>query len=613
MSDNPEAPQVNPNFAQVTELMRQYGSIALIPDDELVGVGYVRHGDGHIAPAGQEVVSMDATTGFDSLEEKSVNKPFEPFTIAVDTKNSNKHISKDLLRNFERVDWKISQILQGEGKVLAHSIGEVGSYTSYRALSELAYDMAWKTTLSDDEESDIDGRRRFRYGGSWQITDSYPRVLPDYILKSETKGSYFPERAGILDRIPYMDLADLEPGLDWEDMFDIHDNTPAKLFVQNILTVLERERGRTTDIVELYKAWDEALEFDIPLKGEKRSSFIEFGIESLEQSGITEEELPKEMEKIYQYIDDLAALGVTTAGQLYLHMIGEVLDSYFPSAHTESFSQAILENQGTEDAAKWLNDLKTRLNEINKAELKDAKRSLKGLDVGTPNRTDAEQRIRAAKEAMKEVAKRLDPMISVFERPHAVVKALNRHYDDLRDLVTISEKTGIDLTFVSNVDLEKDRNPGAVSGDCTENDSLPFLDPSNRLFNVKVMRNEVDHVGNIYLLEVVDNNGEPLAWHLDAIQIPLYVDWDETSQKIIEGLQRKAEERGVEAITINAEGNLISNYDYIAGAFNRRAKKSVSLTEDSLGRKIIAAVTSVNTKGTTKLQALSTGSLQNLI
>ena len=52
-----------------------------------------------------------------------------------------------------------------------------------------------------------------------------------------------------------------------------------------------------------------------------------------------------------------------------------------------------------------------------------------------------------------------------------------------------------------------DSNPGKVSGDCTDGVPLPFTKPDVPIYNVKVFRNEDSHIGNIYLLmtNTIDN------------------------------------------------------------------------------------------------------------
>jgi len=122
------------------------------------------------------------------------------------------------------------------------------------------------------------------------------------------------------------------------------------------------------------------------------------------------------------------------------------------------------------------------------------------------------------------------------------------------------------------LDLFYDRNPGRVSGDCTNNEPLPFDNPDIPIYNVKVFNKDKIHIGNIYLLSTksVDNK---TCWHLEAIQIPSTINWETGIAKIIQRLGVEAKKNGIEMITINNELPHISNYDYIQNAVFDYQKK----------------------------------------
>lgn len=125
----------------------------------------------------------------------------------------------------------------------------------------------------------------------------------------------------------------------------------------------------------------------------------------------------------------------------------------------------------------------------------------------------------------------------------------------------------VQFTCIGTPDKEKDADPGAMSGDCTKGKPLPFDSPSLPLYNVKVHSGEAKkYIGNIYLFVTTVGTPPALAWHLDAIQIPAHVDWDDAIEHLFASMRDAARAKGVKCITVSREREHMSNYDYIATA-----------------------------------------------
>lgn len=169
--------------------------------------------------------------------------------------------------------------------------------------------------------------------------------------------------------------------------------------------------------------------------------------------------------------------------------------------------------------------------------------------------------IRAQRKTALQIVHGVDAVLHPAEAYARYIKSriekLQAHFvNDSEGIVT--------LTFDGKPDAEKDKDPGRMSGDCTEGKPLPF-DKNVGAHNVKV---ELDgrYVGNVYVLDTKDTDGNHV-WHLDAIQIPtVRVDWQSTIDEVVDTFAVAAQEHDVSMITINERTELISNYDYIGDA-----------------------------------------------
>lgn len=177
-------------------------------------------------------------------------------------------------------------------------------------------------------------------------------------------------------------------------------------------------------------------------------------------------------------------------------------------------------------------------------------------------------------EAVKRFRKAIvEEAVEYYSLPEVIAKFFLMSIKKITDSLTVKKSGSIETTFYLDAtpDEEKDNDPGFISGDCTAGNPLPFRDPKIPLYNVKVLDDERKHVGNIYLLATTyktQPEGQyDVVWHLEAIQIPdATIDHGISIGNIINVLAEKAEEKGVDSITVNANPDLTSNYDFIREA-----------------------------------------------
>lgn len=176
-------------------------------------------------------------------------------------------------------------------------------------------------------------------------------------------------------------------------------------------------------------------------------------------------------------------------------------------------------------------------------------------------------RLKEIKEQIKNRHQLLAGMGQYFELPTLLSEYYNREINKMQEvLIKKGEGAQVLLYLDASWDSELDKDPGKISGDCTEGSPLPFADPEIPIYNVKVFQGDNnEHIGNIYLLKSENENRYPI-WHLDAINIPAYFNWDQTIEAIIQSLAGQAKEQNIAMITVNEIPELISNYDYIQKA-----------------------------------------------
>lgn len=226
-----------------------------------------------------------------------------------------------------------------------------------------------------------------------------------------------------------------------------------------------------------------------------------------------------------------------------------------------------------------MSDAERKLRERIKNAPNEEKRSLSGELKSIKNERELNQRLLSGIEAF-------------YRGPEAVAQYLSREIKSVQRQLTHGSESGQKKTFLLDARPNDilDRNPGVVSGDCTDGRSLPFENPALSLYNVKVFDSANAHIGNIYLLSTEKKYGKDKGqkvWHLDAIQIPAALDWDVAIQNLFATLENAAKSKDISMISVNTELATISNYDYIAkavDAYLKNAGRRVMRTEIEIPR-----------------------------
>ncbi len=157
-----------------------------------------------------------------------------------------------------------------------------------------------------------------------------------------------------------------------------------------------------------------------------------------------------------------------------------------------------------------------------------------------------------------------------FSLPQRLADMMRKRITEVQNQIMLGGKSNekVEFTLNGKPNSELDRDPGKISGDCTEGKPLPFDVPTLPLYNVKVFSQDKKHIGNIYLYETTVGEGtnkKPI-WHLDAIQIPANVDWSEGIANLFDSLKVVARAKNIPFLSISTYNPHISNYNYIADA-----------------------------------------------
>jgi hypothetical protein len=541
--DHPDslAPSPASNFQLAQELIHEHGNIQAIPEGLLEAIGYYRAGDGTIAPVGYEVKIL-------TLEDKEARKPFEPFSVVINAERAPRPLDANLQWRATKIIDKIQIQAQIDAPLYAIN-NDPDHNVVYRAdWSEIVSRAEWLAPWLILPEDDFSANTPDDEILLFQLCEGFAAPSNLYPTLSNEAKLVFDERNS--DSLTgFVENANV--------IYSEEEVWPTAATVQ-LSEVTEWSRSQLADLDKLYEFYDNALGFNKPLIGlfEKID-----GIERFDFSV---------KERVKHYAESLIAKGVDTEGKLLMLAIGRVLDDLFPNSRAVSFTEDTMNISGAAEAADYLKDAQVSIQNIEKEELKAAKANLRNVPFGNSGRGEAEDRLQRAKRQLKDINAKFLPLVEAFERPKLAALNLNRLFDDLQSVLLTSTTEENTYTFDSGIDETLDADPGVVSGDCTEGNPLPFLDPYNGLYNVKVFC-EGSHVGNIYLLQVNGKNGEPLVWHLDAIQIPKYIDWSKAAPAILGTFKEQAKDRGVKRITINGQDVHISNYDYISEAFQNQA------------------------------------------
>ncbi len=293
------------------------------------------------------------------------------------------------------------------------------------------------------------------------------------------------------------------------------------------------------------------------------------------------EELKKAFEKDFDRITSLreeleySKSEAQAYGYVSIGDDGTNLEDFFSGA--DMFGQLIVDyfrHKGYETIAAGLEDCKTTSNRLDYLEsLKidslssyERKTTLEKeiKEAGKNKKRELAGELKKAKKDLKQERKLLGGAIEFFAPYRSYAASCSSLINRIQKLISVSVESGF-RTFYLNGEpnARYDKNPGSVSGDCTEESPLPFYDA--RVHNVKVFNDEEKHIGNVYLLQSTEKGGKKRkVWHLDAVQIPSKINGTNFASSLVDALTGEAKKSDVDLITINDEEKHISNYDYIS-------------------------------------------------
>lgn len=195
----------------------------------------------------------------------------------------------------------------------------------------------------------------------------------------------------------------------------------------------------------------------------------------------------------------------------------------------------------------------------------------KTIKSATPEeRNILSKRLKEIEDAKKRRKQIREGVIDYFSSPQVYAEICRRKVKEVQNfLVAAGSKTGKAIFYLdATPDPALDKDPGLVSGDCTAGKPLPFDKADIPAYNVKVLNEVKQHVGNIYILVTrTKTHPHKKIWHFDAVQTPISgIEWKQGIGSIVEAVAQQGEAKGVNGITANGEIHHISNYDYIAKA-----------------------------------------------
>jgi len=538
-------------FEQVRALMQDYKSIADIPDEALAAVNYYRAENGTLAPIGHEVVDKQM-----SLEQKNAEKPFEPFSVAVGSERQARYITADLRERFQVLERRMERLIETDW---LEYLGKDSLAQQIYAGDVVPYDF-------DTPEGFAESLIRKVAAEQVAYCRYYYMYTSKYFFTLREEKTYIP----LAERVPF-------------DEFDEGVWSPETARI--LSSEIELRRSHLADVDELEHEHKARIWSDVALTEEGfiqnvlgflPDGYVESMIDAMDQEGVDYAEATRFLQDVARdYVQKLRKEGITTLGQLGMKVIGEWLDVEYGKPGQARYAAEAMELRSVEDAATWVRGIQEEAQAAIRKEVKLAKAALKNVAAGSEARTESETELNIAKRRLKAINRKLQPLIDVFEQSKLIAREVNKLCDQMQEVLISTGESEYTFTFVSDIDEELDKDPGKVSGDCTESAPLPFLRADNGLYNVKVFA-EDSHIGNIYLLQVKDDEGQPYIWHLDAIQIPKYLAWGKAASQIRDAFIQQAQQRGVQHLTINSSEHHISNYNYISEAFKGLSTEMIS-------------------------------------
>ena len=510
-------PDLEPSQGEVTleTLLSKYKNINDIPDNELEAIGFIKAGDGHLV---KKEFHQERITKTEQLKlAKLEYQPFdEIFFEAEETKTGRRLDHKD----FEYIERHL-QLIEN-------------LFTASKA-EEIVEDIFGnKSPMGILFESLSHTRFKQKFGAS---DDEW-----EWFLRRVLSGNVFSiiqyADDQINEAVPYNIQTKLRDKYAGEYDYDII--LPSKA-AEEIFISLERVKGVLLDVQNnnYTKAFEESMADNF------REEIRENPLETDGTKKISEELERLGLNSLYEVSSELFAM--------------------------------VLENEGLNVEAQILREAKSYSDVVNNLETNIPpsleEKELKGRLAKAPKeeKRQLSQRFKELKEIREKKEKLLSGVVEYYSSPAFVKDYVKRQLTSVENrIMRKSDEGAVAFKLDANFDANIDKDPGLISGDCTEGVPLPFDRPEIPVFNVKIYTSENNHIGNIYLLATNELKGGELAsspvWHLDAIQIPSSLDWEKAIKNLFESLRQAAEKKNIVAITVNKTPETISNYDYISEA-----------------------------------------------
>jgi hypothetical protein len=509
---------------RLMQLINKFG-MHNIPDEELESLGYCRNSEGQII-RGDVLKEREEKTAEEQespeerderLEQKFKERPFGRLDIRLtQEKIAFRKLTEEQV---DKIHALINEKLETNNEIEKAIIPEQTAYWVFK----------------NELERYISDRKLRRYS-----PDLKKRVVE--ILAPENAAEVFVHR-------PFLDDYDVYDLSDYDDVNDIFVTNTAKS--RDLYFRLEQAKGGADDQQEMRKDHIENLQTYKLITSIDCSYF----------------EDDRESEKFEAFMNNQFGLGWDSTEEQFI----------------TKFYQKYFETYFQDSAYDWVKSVSTI------AELQDALLSFNVIELPSVQRREFLKKVmssatveekRAMSLELREISEKSKKETAIIQgacqaiAPYQFItnyqkKKIKVIQDMLRKKGEEEEQA--DYYLDGEHDETLDRNPGAVSGDCTNGRPLPFDDPDIPVYNVKVFDSDKRHIGNIYLL--YSKSGERKVWHLEAIQVPGAISWRESFAIIIEAIAKEAKKKGISMITVNEESHHISNFDYISEAVINYHKK----------------------------------------
>lgn len=500
--------EIKVRASHLSILAREYGGVDNIPIDVLTTIGYVR----------DEVLVAGALTNVYRPKEKPArhSKPENIEKIPTDL-----HEKYSSALPFESVKFDTP----AGGDVIV----TIERATVCRELGEL-----WIDEYSEVPQKILNSTELHTLRGTnfeWLM-----KTALDYIKNFGGGFTTFPEREIIPPHNP-ADGTDL-----WSDKQEIN----------KLLEALDKYKAKAGD-PDSYRLFNNKI-----------PPFWTMEMRYAESGGASDEEL----EDFDVVLISDEAKTKADAGELLMGTLEQVKEFLIAKGLAE-FAEEMPERMTIDDARMFFNDAKTKLRAQTKR--------VNPIDISDHNLNDDGKKLAAVERArrkqdFKAKLNTLQQLIDMFSLSEYIAAYFRKRVDKIQKYFTKTKSAGeVSVTIDAKYDPVKDRDPGSFSEDCTEGKPLPFEDLGVPVYNLKVYA-EGQYVGNIYLVTVLDENGQK-TWHIEAVQVKSRsIDWDSFPANFVNLMSQKANEQGIGQITINHISHQVSNYDYIGKAFTKYAR-----------------------------------------